>query len=161
MSVQIVVEQLSALIEEHRVLLGISGQKTQMLKNNDAGALQQLVRDERRQVQRITRIERERHQQAAVLAGASPEEAVSIDALKPLAAAEERTRLDELQYELIQIITALQHQEELNRAMLEDAMKYTQVMLSAMQPQESAQYGRQGLEPQRTKREYSVFDSRA
>lgn len=161
MSVQRVVEQLSALIEEHRVLLGISGQKTQMLKNNDAGALQQLVRDERRQVQRITRIERERHQQATVLAGASPEEAVSIDALKSLAAAEERTRLDELQYELIQIITALQHQEELNRAMLEDAMKYTQVMLSAMQPQESAQYGRQGLEPQRTKREYSVFDSRA
>lgn len=161
MSVQKVVEQLSALIEEHRALLGISGQKTQMLKKGSAGALQQLVRDERRQVQRITRIERERHQQAAALAGAGPEEAVSIDVLKPLAAEEERMQLEALQYELIQVMTDLQHQEELNRTMLEDAMKYTQVMLSAMQPQESAQYGPQGLAPQRTKREYSVFDSRA
>ncbi|GEK59103.1 flagellar protein FlgN [Marinococcus halophilus] len=161
MSVQIVVEQLGALIEEHRVLLGISEQKTQMLKNNSAEALQQNVRDERRQVQRITRIERERHQQAAALAGASAEDTVSIDALKPLASEAERVQLEEGQYELIQVMTALQHQEELNRAMLEDAMKYTQVMLSAMQPQESAQYGRQGQMPQRAKREYSVFDSRA
>lgn len=161
MSVQKVVEQLSALIEEHRGLLGMSEKKTQMLKKGSAGDLQQLVRDERRQVQRITRIERERHQQAAALAGADPEEAVSIDVLKPLAAEEERMQLEALQYELIQVMTDLQHQEELNRAMLEDAMKYTQVMLSAMQPQESAQYGRQGLAPQRTKREYSVFDSRA
>lgn len=161
MSVQIVVEQLGALIKEHRVLLGMSEQKTQMLKKNDASALQQLVRDERRQVQRITRIERERHQQAAALAGTAPENAVSIDALKPLASEEERMQLEALQYELIQVMTTLQHQEELNRAMLEDAMKYTQVMLSAMQPQESAQYGRQGMAPQRAKREYSVFDSRA
>ncbi|MDX6151702.1 flagellar protein FlgN [Marinococcus sp. PL1-022] len=161
MSVQIVVEQLGALIEEHRLLLDMSERKTQVLKKNDAEALQQLVRDERRQVQRITRIERERHQQAAALAGSNPEDAVSIDALKLLADDKERARLEALQYELIQLMTALQHQEELNRAILEDAMKYTQVMLGAMQPQESAQYGRQGLAPQRTKREYSVFDSRA
>ncbi|MDZ5784086.1 flagellar protein FlgN [Marinococcus luteus] len=161
MSVQNIAEQLSALIEEHRVLLGISEQKTQTLKTGDASVLQQLVRDERRQVQRITRIERERHQQAAALAGVSPDDAVSIEALKPLAEVDERTKLEALQYELIQVMTALQHQEELNRAMLEDAMKYTRVMLSAMQPQESTQYDRKGLAPQQTKREYSVFDSRA
>lgn len=148
----------------HQRLLDISREKTEAIKKADNDALVKLLTKERQLVEEVERKENERI--AAVDAffqaqNIAPEEKTVSEILKYITSETAREQFEKATTKLIEVIVQLREVEQLNQGLLQQSMQFVQLTLSMLQPEtKTINYGKQHKQ-QQTKKNLSVFDSKA
>lgn len=163
LSVQQITESIEKLLTIHIALLDISKQKTEVVKTGATGELQPLLMKERRHIQALNDAEDSRQQAVRNWVSdkqLSPDETTISTIIERVSGDEERDRLAEITTELTNVITVLKQQEELNRMLIEQSLRFVDMSLDMLHPSiKQFNYGAsnsKGREKQR-----SVFDSKA
>ncbi|QTN00397.1 flagellar protein FlgN [Sediminibacillus dalangtanensis] len=165
MSVQPVVESLQRLIKLHESLLTLSKEKTETLKDGDTDKLQTLMLQERKHVQAINQVEKQRQQEVgawASNAGIDPEAATVSVILENLEDKQEKIDLESRFLKLTNVLYDLKQQENLNQDLTKQSLQFIQMSIDMMDPSlKNMNYGntKSQQQPQSSKR--SLFDSKA
>lgn len=154
------VKQMEELAVLHEQLHELSLVKTELLKNNEAKQLQELVKKEALCVRSIEAAEAMRAEHAAAAAKEYQADEVTIRSLLAVLPAAIRSELRLLQERLGGIIQKLQLQQELNRVLLADSLYFLQKNIEWMRPAaDQSRYTPPGQKNQA--QAYSFFDSKA
>lgn len=157
-------ENIEKLLHEHEQLLEISHQKTDLIKNSEMEALVKVLLEEKKVMQIIMQLEDEREKLVSLLfrtlhIDGSIDKTVT-NLLSYLEDDAEKEQLAQLITPLIETITALKANEDLNSQLLEQSMQFIQLSLSMMDPTtQKVSYGEKSQQTQQIDR--SVFDSKA
>ncbi|MCA0971566.1 flagellar protein FlgN [Halobacillus litoralis] len=162
MSVQPILQTMTQLKQLHESLLALSQNKTDALKANDTTALQKLLATERKHVQAINKVEKQRMTTVAqwyTSQGLTATEPTISEMLEHLEG-EQYEALENKYNELILVLADLKKQEILNAELTKQSLQFVNLYLDMLQPSlESVNYGVN--ESQSTKSKRSVFDSKA
>lgn len=144
-------------------MLELSEEKTEYIKTGEMDQLSQLLMKERKHVQEMEQIEKEREkivdQTFRDLNITNEEKTVTI-LLDHMKRDDEKRKLEEAVTELLQVIIELRRSEKLNHDLIEQSMQFVQLSLDMLQPSErNINYHKDDKNRQRTNR--SVFDSKA
>ncbi|WP_066192263.1 MULTISPECIES: flagellar protein FlgN [Gracilibacillus] len=161
MPVQTIIKQLNKLIELHDSLIGISKQKTEIVKAGDTQSLQNLLIREQKHVQAINQIEERRIASVQAWAAAEnmdPKTVTVADIIEEHAQGVEKIQLEEVTVALASQLMELRRQEDLNKQLIQQSLQFIQLSLDMMQPSiTNMNYGNTTQSgPKR-----SVFDSKA
>ncbi|MUV39055.1 hypothetical protein JNUCC1_02927 [Lentibacillus sp. JNUCC-1] len=161
MSIEMVVASIEGLTQLHDKLLETSQEKTDALKQDDTERLQSLLGTERKLTRKLEKKEEER--QNAVEAWFADhryeEDSTLTNMLNHLEGSEDQQTVEQAAANLIDKLTALKEQEQLNMALVEQSMQFVQMSLDMMQPSiKNMNYGQQFKTPINDR---SVFDSKA
>ncbi|WP_026772256.1 MULTISPECIES: flagellar protein FlgN [Sediminibacillus] len=165
MSVQPIVESLQRLIKLHESLLTLSKEKTETLKAGDTEKLQTLMLQERKHVQAINQVEKQRQEEVgswAFQAGIEPEDATVSVILDHLEDKQEKIDLENRFLKLTNVLYDLKKQENLNQDLTKQSLQFIQMSIDMMDPSlKNMNYGsnKSQQQPQSSKR--SLFDSKA
>ncbi|CAM4001321.1 flagellar protein FlgN [Alkalicoccus chagannorensis] len=151
-----------ALITLHQELLQKAQEKEAVVKKNDIEGLERIMKEETPLISRLEKLELARRQivqrwlqQQGIVA-----EDATMEQLKPAFSASDQAAFDELQETLRAIITEVQQQNDLNRQLITESLRYLNLSLSLVEPQDSfTNYSGRGSEEDGKER--SVFDSQA
>lgn len=163
-TLNLIQENVEKLLHEHEQLLKISQQKTELIKNSEMEALVKVLLEEKKVMQIIMQLEDEREKLVNLLfrtlhIDESKEKTVT-NLLPYIEDGVEKEQLVQLITPLIETITALKANEDLNSQLLEQSMQFIQLSLSMMDPTtQKVSYGEKSQQAQRVDR--SVFDSKA
>lgn len=163
MLVKQIIEQLEKIYQLQKSLLIISKEKTELIKNNDIDQFNQLLMTERKHVQAIEQLESKRMNLTdEFFEKEAPESERTISQLIELVKdEEERKQLQHIFEKLIFVLADLKQQEKLNQDLTQQSLQFIDLSLELLQPHlnKNLNYG-QGS-GQQTKRQSSVFDSKA
>lgn len=162
MTVATVIKLMGQMRQLHESLVKVSKQKTEVLKANDTNELQQLLVSERKHIQAINKIEKQRAEAVGQWynnRGIQTSEPTVSDMLSYLQG-EEHQALKEAYNELILVLADLKNQERLNAELTKQSLQFVNLSLDMLQPSlDSVNYG--GKQDQTSKPKRSVFDSKA
>lgn len=155
---------MSELLQEHERLLDVSKQKTELIKESDMESLVKVLLEEKKILQMIMQLEDEREKLINLLFKTlhidEKLEKTVTNLLPYIKDAPESEQLVQYITKLIETITALRANEELNGQLLEQSMQFIQLSLSMMDPtSQKVSYGDSKQNSQAVDR--SVFDSKA
>ncbi|WP_090843759.1 flagellar protein FlgN [Alkalicoccus daliensis] len=153
-----------ALIVVHKRLNEQALLKEEIVKKGDIPALDQLMKDEMPLVTQLSKLENARRitvrswlKEQGVVA-----EDATMEQISPAFSQEEQEMFRELQEALIAEVEQLQEQNELNRQLLEDSLRFVNLSLDAVQPQKNfASYSGKGESGEDDEQGRSLFDSKA
>lgn len=151
---------MNKLTQLHKSLLTVSQAKTEALKHNGIEEMQKLLQQERKHVQAVKQIEKQRAEAAAEWfeeQGYTGQEQ-TVSAMLELLSGEEKVELQRAYEALIFVLSDLKQQEALNAELIQQSMQFIHLSLNTLEPSiQSMNYGNQRQEaPKR-----SLFDSKA
>lgn len=150
-------------MKQHEILLSISKNKTEQIKLGDMDELSKLLMKERKQIQVIAQLEEERQQlveQIFTNLMIEEEQKTVTNLLNYLEDGEEKEALLQIVTNLVEVITVLKENEQLNEQLIEQSMQFVQLSLDMLQPSmQQINYHDKKQENKSAKR--SVFDSKA
>lgn len=151
---------MNKLTQLHKSLLTVSQAKTEALKHNGIEEMQKLLQQERKHVQAVKQIEKQRTEAAAEWfeeQGYTGQEQ-TVSAMLELLSGEEKEELQRAYEALIFVLSDLKQQEALNAELIQQSMQFIHLSLNTLEPSiQSMNYGNQRQEaPKR-----SLFDSKA
>lgn len=163
MTIDTIITFMNQLKQLHDSLFSLSKKKTEALKANDIEGIQQLLTQERKHVQAIGKIEKQRAltvaqwSQGQGLLTAEPTVSEIIEVLQ----GEEEAKLQGAYEGLLLVLADLKQQEKLNDDLTQQSLQFVNMSLDLLQPSlQSMNYGGgQGSATNHSKR--SVFDSKA
>lgn len=164
MSITKLTETLEQLLLVHERLNDLAKQKTESLTKGDVSDLKIFIQKETALIKQLQVFEKDRlkivHQLA--IAGGFNIRSGTIAEILPHLDLSEKEGVELLQKQLIESITILKQQNELNQQLIEESMRFVNMSLDMIQPeQESGNYER----PTTTNNEHnpgrSLFDSKA
>ncbi|WP_406944707.1 flagellar protein FlgN [Halobacillus sp. SY10] len=163
MTINSVITHMNQLQQLHESLLSLSLRKTEALKTNDVTGIQQLLIQEKKHVQAIEKIEKQRERsvnQWATEKGIPPRER-TVSELIEILNGEEKEKLQNAYEALILVLADLKQQEKLNTELTQQSLQFINMSLDLLQPSiQSVNYGGQeGNNSGAAKR--SIFDSKA
>ncbi|WP_053218574.1 flagellar protein FlgN [Virgibacillus senegalensis] len=166
MSVQPIVESLQRMIKLHDSLLTLSKEKTESLKSGETDKLQSLMLQERKHVQAINQVEKQRQQEVeawAIQAGLRPEEATVSVILDHLEDEQEKIDLENRFLKLTNVLYDLKQQENLNQDLTRQSLQFIQMSIDMMDPSlKNMNYGNAKIQQQASQSsKRSLFDSKA
>lgn len=160
MSVTTLVAHMEELAVLHERLHELSLEKTELLKNNEAKQLQELVKKEALCIREVEAAETARAAEAEAVAGEYTADEVTIRSLLMVLPEGIQNELRQLQARLGETIQKLQQQQELNRVLLADSLYFLQKNMEWMRPAaDQSRYTPPGQKNQT--QAYSFFDSKA
>ncbi|MBN8235319.1 flagellar protein FlgN [Halobacillus kuroshimensis] len=160
MTIGTIITLMNKLTQLHKSLLTVSQTKTEALKHNETDEMQKLLQQERKHVQAVKQIEKQRTEAAAEWfkqkGHTGQDETVS--AMLELHSGEEKEELQRAYEALIFVLSDLKQQEALNAELIQQSMQFISLSLNTLEPSiQSLNYGNQKQEaPKR-----SLFDSKA
>ncbi|SEA39412.1 FlgN protein [Thalassobacillus cyri] len=163
MSITKVNVQMEKLKQLHESLLYLSREKTELLKQGETGSLQQLLTQERKHIQAITKIENERMH---TVTDWCPQQGIELETptlsglLGFLEDSKEKNLLQSLFEDLAFLVSELKQQEQLNAELTKQSLQFIHLSLDMLQPSlNNVNYNKQTGVSNKEKR--SVFDSKA
>ncbi|MFA1821341.1 flagellar protein FlgN [Virgibacillus oceani] len=162
MSTQPIIVSLEALISFHERLLGMSEQKTVLIKDGAIEELQSLLVKERKEIRLLEQAEEKRQAEVDTWfrERQAHQDATITGMFEILTDDAEKKELEETTIKLTKMITKMKQQEELNQALLNQSMQFVQLNMSMMNPAlKEINYGKQ--KQKATPMNRSVFDSQA
>ncbi|RKD76514.1 FlgN protein [Sinobaca qinghaiensis] len=160
MAVKELVDHMKELAGLHEQLHELSLEKTELLKNNEAKQLQELVKKEALCIREVETAETARAAEAEAVAGEYAADEVTIRSLLRVLPEGVQSELRQLQARLGETIQKLQQQQELNRVLLADSLYFLQKNMEWMRPAaDQSRYTPPGQKNQT--QAYSFFDSKA
>lgn len=164
MTIETIIGQMSKLKQLHESLFILSKKKTEALKANDTSAIQQLLTQERKHVQAIEKVEKERmtavqHWYQAV--GGEGEDPTISQMIEMIDGAEKNALLSI--YEAFIIVLAdLKKQEQLNAELTKQSLQFIHLSLDMLQPSiQKMNYGNKEKQGSGQAPKRSLFDSKA
>lgn len=158
MSAQPIIEALEQLIKLHKGFNKLASKKKNIIMESDTDALATLLIDEQKYVKAISQIESKR--QEAVQTFLKDRKNVTLDQVIEEAQPDEAEILQRLKIELLEEVTQLKEQNELNQQLLVHSLQFVNLSLDLLRPQDrNYNYDRNEQEPIRKTR--SMFDSKA
>ncbi|WP_062354116.1 flagellar protein FlgN [Bacillus kwashiorkori] len=150
---------LLKLIQLYESLYTIAKNKSEVIKNGDLDALNQIMKSEQTHITAITALENERLNWTKNLAGY--ETATLLDCIQ-LASGSEKEKLTEIHEELSELLQKLKAQNELNQQLIHQSLQFVNFSLNMLLPQpDNVTYGPQQKKNQSTSYNHtSVFNSR-
>lgn len=149
-------------MKAHEQLLIVSRQKTDQIREGLVEELQTTLIKERKIVQTTVRLEEQRIRavnQWAEISQLSEENATMTWIIEQVHEVKDRTALEKVTAQLVDLIVEIKQQEQLNEALLEQSMQFVQLSLEMLNPTiENFNYNK---EQQAPSVERSVFDSKA
>lgn len=130
---------IQAMVSVHKKLNDLAFEKQDAVKTGDMKALEHVMQQEAPHIQQLRKLENTRMhivsqwQENKGLV----KESVTIDQLLPLFPEKERNELEDWSTRLIEEIIRLKEQNDLNEQLLEDSLRFVNVTLDAMRPQNS------------------------
>ncbi|QAS53701.1 flagellar protein FlgN [Halobacillus litoralis] len=164
MTIDTIINHMERLKQLHESLHVLSKKKTEALKKNDTAAIQGLMTDERKHVQAIEKIEKQRIKDVDAWSANRnlPSEQPTISDLIGLLEGEEKDQLQQAYDELILVLAELKQQEQLNSELTKQSLQFINLSLDMLQPSlQSMNYGNQNEQNSGQKPKRSVFDSKA
>ncbi|MFD1067698.1 flagellar protein FlgN [Oceanobacillus locisalsi] len=155
------IHAVNDLTATHSDLLALSKQKTEALTNNHLDAFQGLLVQERKLTRQLEQQEEIRQGAAEAWNKKQPHPAASLTITEMLHRldGEEKENLEKAAVALTDTITALKRQEQLNKTLLEESMKFVQLSMELVNPTiQSMNYGAGSSEKVSGR---SLFDSKA
>lgn len=163
MSINQIIKTLDNLEAIHEALIGLSKEKTEVVKEGSVEKLQSLLIKEREQIRMLEKAEKNR--QESVEAWFWEKELPLTDTtlthmLEIVSDEDEKQVLTAVTTTLSELITTLKQQEQLNKSLLNQSIKFVQLSLDMMNPSlKNMNYGNNKQESASMKR--SIFDSQA
>lgn len=159
--IESIISDMKRLVKLHKSLLHVSRKKTEALKTNDTGNLQQLGQEERRHIQALEKVEKGRRDNVRTWydqEGIQNPDPTMSDMLEQLEG-ESHEKLNAEYEALILVLADLKNQERLNAELTQQSLQFINLSLDLLQPSLSNMNygGEEGSE----KPKRSVFDSRA
>ncbi|WP_179151879.1 flagellar protein FlgN [Oceanobacillus senegalensis] len=162
MSVKSITESLEKLIFVHRELLGLSKQKTEIVKEGSVAPLQALLVTEGKQIRLLEQTELKRQQEVEQWFSdrkCRQEEKNITKMIEIIEREADKEALAKAMKDLTELIIELRNQEKLNQTLLQQSMQFVQLSLDMMAPSiKNMNYGIQQVKADnQTNR--SLFDS--
>lgn len=156
MSAQPIIEALEQLIKLHQGFNKLASKKKNIIIEGDTDALTALLIDEQKYVKAISQIEIKR--QEAVQTFLKHPKNATLNQVMEEASPEEAEILQRLKIELLEEVTQLKEQNELNQQLLVQSLQFVNLSLDVLRPQDrNYNYGNE----QAPKPSISMFDSKA
>lgn len=155
------IHAINDLTATHKDLLGLSKQKTEALTNNKLDEFQALLLEEQKLIRQLEKQEKKRQEVVEVW---NEEQEYSVDSLTITEIlqrldGEEQKMAEDAAITLTDTITELKRQEQLNKALLEESMKFVQLSMELVNPSiKSMNYGAASSDKLSGR---SLFDSKA
>ncbi|WP_244444969.1 flagellar protein FlgN [Oceanobacillus jeddahense] len=155
------IHAINDLTATHKHLLGLSKQKTEALTNNKLDEFQALLLEEQKLIRQLEKQEKKRQE---VVEAWNEEQEYSVDSLTITEIlqrldGEEQKMAEDAAITLTNTITELKRQEQLNKALLEESMKFVQLSMELVNPSiKSMNYGAASSDKLSGR---SLFDSKA
>lgn len=155
---------MEKFVQIHQTFNQLANEKTDCLKKGDISHLRSLMQKESAQLKLLQKGEQERirlvqffmHGKGLVTEGGT------ITELLPHLKEAEREELISLQKKLIEEITKLKQQNELNQQLIQDSLRFVNLSLDMIQPDiDTGNYGRSSKEDDEPIHGRSLFDSKA
>ncbi|MFZ0370831.1 MAG: flagellar protein FlgN [Halobacillus sp.] len=159
-----VIQCMDHLKQLHESLLILSRKKTEALKSNDTNSIQQLLTQERKHVQAINKVEKQRGE--AVVSWC---EAQGLSTYEPTISniianleGDSQAKLEAIYEEMILVLSSLKQQEQLNAQLTKQSLQFINMSLDMLQPSlDSVNYGGKSAPSRNHKSKRSTFDSKA
>ncbi|ASF40437.1 flagellar protein FlgN [Halobacillus halophilus] len=164
MTLKTVIQCMDHLKQLHESLLGLSRRKTEALKSNDTNSLQQLLTQERKHVQAINKVEKQRGEAVVSWCEAQglPTYEPTISNMIANLEGESQGKLEAVYKEMILVLSSLKQQEQLNAQLTKQSLQFINMSLDMLQPSlESVNYGGKSAPSRNNKTKRSIFDSKA
>ncbi|MBX0357538.1 flagellar protein FlgN [Halobacillus sp. Nhm2S1] len=162
MTVKPVINYMNQLQQLHESLLSLSTRKTEALKTNDVAGIQQLLLQEKKHVQAIEKVEKQRERSVAQWASEKDlhSREWTVSDLIEMVDGEEKELLQEAHEGLFLVLADLKQQEKLNKELTQQSLQFINMSLDLLQPSiQSVNYG--GQEAGKSTAKRSIFDSKA
>ena len=141
MSASLLMQTLEKLVKLHESLQEVEKKKTEVIKNGDMVALQQIMKDEQAHIMSIQKLEEARITISKRIVATIPDPSV-MDCVKHLDH-KEGEKVSEIANHLKAVISDLKETNSLNQQLLQQSMQFVNVSLNLLQPtQKSINYGK-------------------
>ncbi|MYL33969.1 flagellar protein FlgN [Pontibacillus yanchengensis] len=165
MSIQSIVAIMDKLCSLHESLYTLSKEKTDMLKEGDTQSLQTLLIKERKHIQAISQLDREREKQVTnwfQSKGIPANEPTITTMLENIQSQEEKQQLEDVFERLLDVLAGLKQQEQLNQELTQQSLQFVELSLDMLQPSmKNMNYGKPNTNQADQGQKRSVFDSKA
>lgn len=155
------IHAMKDLTATHKDLLGLSKQKTEALTNNKLDEFQALLLEEQKLIRQLEKQEQQRQEAAEAWNQEQPDaaESLTITEILDRLDGEEQKMAEDAAVALTDTMTELKRQEQLNKALLEESMKFVQLSMELVNPSiNSMNYGAASSDKMSNR---SLFDSKA
>ncbi|KEF40332.1 FlgN protein [Schinkia azotoformans MEV2011] len=164
MSAEPLIRTLGKMLLLHKSLNQLAKQKTDILKSGDTVALNNLLKEEKKHIQALQKVETERQQVSiAFLARKHANDFTNptiVDCIN-FANTAEKIKLTQIKSELQQQIQILSNQNELNQQLLKQSLQFVNLSLDILKPEiDTYNYERPGQSFQYEEGR-SIFNSKA
>jgi flagellar biosynthesis/type III secretory pathway chaperone len=133
MSTKNLISVMEKLLKLHQSLYELSVKKTDIVIKGDLDALQQILKDEQAHIAAISKLEGERQKIVeAILPGV---EKPTIPDCMETADGAEKEALGQLRTELIEIVTKIKDQNEVNQQMIHQSLQFVHLTMNLVAPQ--------------------------
>ncbi|RFU67418.1 flagellar protein FlgN [Bacillus sp. V59.32b] len=162
MSAEHIQASLEKLVELHRSLNELATKKTEIIKQGDTEALNQLLMDEQKHIKAIEATEKERQTAVAAFLEIEGQEAEpsTITRVLELLSPNDEEALNRLKEELILEAETLKEQNYLNQQLVYQSLQFVNVTLDMLLPQ-NKQFNYDKPAKPKQQGSNSMFDSRA
>lgn len=160
MGIQLI-HAMNDLTATHKDLLRLSKRKTEALTNNKLDEFQALLLEEQKLIRQLEKQEQQRQEAAEAWNQEQSDEAASLTITEILDRldGEEQKMAADAAAALTDTMTELKRQEQLNKALLEESMKFVQLSMELVNPSiNSMNYGTASSDKMSNR---SLFDSKA
>ncbi|WP_428909641.1 flagellar protein FlgN [Niallia sp. Krafla_26] len=158
LSAQALITVMEKLLKLHQSLLGLSKEKTAILKNGDFDAFQEYLRNEQKHINAITILEKER--QKAVSSIIPEESEWTLTNCLPQLYDADQEKLLSIKQELTDLIKQLKEVNELNQQLVQQSLQFVNLQLDLLLPDELDNYSKEQND-QDSLPKTSIFDSKA
>jgi hypothetical protein len=147
MSAEKLVTTMEKLLKLHKSLYELAVKKTDIVKIGDMDALNQTLKDEQAHLAAINKLENDRQKIAASIVPGTDkptiEDCLTADAIGDTY----RAQLTKIRTDLVDVITHIQQQNELNQQMIYQSLQFVNLSMQLVMPQpEEYNYGPQAGE---------------
>ncbi|TCN26741.1 flagellar protein FlgN [Mesobacillus foraminis] len=160
MSTESLISNMNKLLVLHKSLLELSVKKTEIVKQGDMAALQQLIKDEQTHIAAIGRLEQERLSLCSDLLPGTPNPAVG--EIAEQANTQEKPVLLKLRDELLEAVSEIKQVNSLNQELIHQSLQFINFSRSLVMPQkETYTYGPPAGKPKAAGPTSGLFNSKA
>ncbi|CAM3556383.1 hypothetical protein GCM10009865_11110 [Aeromicrobium ponti] len=159
MSAEALITSMEKLLKLHKSLYELAVKKTDIIKNGDMDALNQMLKDEQAHIAAIDRMETERQKAAQIITTGMDSPTVS-DCMTVLSQAE-RLKLEAITNEMTGLVFELKEQNYLNQQLVHHSLQFVNVSMNLLRPQqESMNYGPPAKKKPSEKNTPGIFNSK-
>jgi flagellar biosynthesis/type III secretory pathway chaperone len=140
MSTENLISTMEKLLKLHQSLYELSTKKTDIVKQGDMDALNQIIKVEQAHISAINKLENERQTVAEALLPGVDNPSIS-DCLEVLGGTDKET-LNRFRTELLEVVAQIKEKNELNQQMIYQSLQFVNLSLHLFAPQpEDFNYG--------------------